>query len=156
MVHDLLPLALRGVERHGYRLLAVGVVACDVEEFAGHTRHATPELVDEGGACCSVLKRRDGVVVGRAGELGAALGEASYALAKALPRLLLAVKQLPLLVGAHVRALEVADEDLTQVGPVVDLVARQVLEPRARRVAEVEQQVLDDKEIAGCSPGVAR
>jgi hypothetical protein len=31
-----------------------------------------------------------------------------------------------------------------------------VLEPRARRVAEVERQVLDDKEVTGCSPGVAR
>jgi hypothetical protein len=39
----------------------------------------------------SVLKHRDGVVVGRAWELGAMLGEASYVLAKTLPRLQLAV-----------------------------------------------------------------
>jgi hypothetical protein len=47
MVHDLLPLALRGVERRGHRLLAVGVVACDVEEFTCRTRHAMTESVDK-------------------------------------------------------------------------------------------------------------
>jgi hypothetical protein len=41
------------------------------------------------------------------------LGEVSYVLVEALPRLLLAVAQLPLLAGAHVGALEVADEDPT-------------------------------------------
>jgi hypothetical protein len=128
------------------------VIACDVEEFPCHTRRATPESVDEGGACRPILKRRDGVVVRRSGELGAALGEASYVLVKTLPWLLLAVMQLPLLAGAHVHALEVADEDLTQVGPVVDLVVQQVLKPRARRVTEVERQVLDDEEVVGCSP----
>jgi hypothetical protein len=52
------------------------------------------------------------------------LGEASDVLAQALPRLLFAVAQLPLLAEAGVRALEVSDEDLAQVGLVVDLVAR--------------------------------
>jgi hypothetical protein len=52
--------------------------------------------------------------------------------------------------------LEVADEDPTQVDPVVDLVVWQVLEPLARRVTEVERQVLDDEEVVGRSPGVAR
>jgi hypothetical protein len=156
MVHDLFPLALRGVERRSNRLLTVGVVARDIEEFTSRTRHATPESVDEGGTRHPVLKCRDGVVVGRAGELGAALGEASYVLAETLPRLLLAVTQLPLLAEAHVRALEVADEDPTEVGPVIDLVTRQVLKPRARRIAEVERQVLDDEQVVGRSPGVAR
>jgi hypothetical protein len=124
MVHDLLPLALRGVECCGNRLLTVGVVARDVEELMGRAWHATLESVDEGGACHPVLKCRDGVIVGRAGELGAALGEAPYVLAETLPRLLLAVAQLPLLAGAHVCALEVADEDSMQIDPVVDLVLR--------------------------------
>jgi hypothetical protein len=113
MVHDLFPLALRGVERRDHHLLAVSMVARNVEELTGHTRHSMPEPVDEGGARRPILKRRDGVVIGRAGELGAALGEVSYVLAKTLPRLLLAITQLPLLGGAHVRALEVADEDPT-------------------------------------------
>jgi hypothetical protein len=89
------------------------------------------------------------------GELGAALGEASHVLAKTLPRLLLAVAQLPLLARAHVPTLEVADEDPTKVGPVVDLITRQVSKPRTRRVDEVEQQVLDDEEVVGRSTGVA-
>jgi hypothetical protein len=89
------------------------VVARDVEELAGHAGHAAPESVDEGRARRAVLKRRDGIVIGRTGELGAALGEASYVLVEALPRLLLAVVQLPLLARAQVGALEVADEDPT-------------------------------------------
>jgi hypothetical protein len=36
-----------------------------------------PESVDEGRARRVVLERRDGVVVGHTGELGAVLGEAS-------------------------------------------------------------------------------
>jgi hypothetical protein len=67
------------------------------------------------------------------------LGEAMYVLTKTLPRLLLAVAQLPLLTWAHLGSLKVADEDSTQVSPVVNLVPRQVLEPRARGSAEVER-----------------
>jgi hypothetical protein len=113
MVHDLFPLALRGIERCGHRLLSVGVITHDVEEFAHRARHAAPETMDEGGTRHPILERRDGVVVGHAGKLGAVLGEAPYVFAKTLPGLLFAVAQLPLLAGTHVRALEVADEDPT-------------------------------------------
>jgi hypothetical protein len=102
---------LRGVERRGDRFLAVGVVAHNFKELTSRAGHAAHKPVDEGCARRAVLECRDGVVVGRTGELGAALGEASYVLAEALPRLLLAVAQLPLLVGVHVGALEVPDED---------------------------------------------
>jgi hypothetical protein len=61
------------------------VVSRDVEELVGHVRHVAPESMDEGRAGHAVLERRDGVVVGRTGELGAALGEAPYVLAEALP-----------------------------------------------------------------------
>jgi hypothetical protein len=76
-------------------------------------RHAAPESVDEGRARRAVLERRDGFVVGRTGDLGAALGEAPYVFAETFPGLLLAVAQLPLLAGAHVGALKVADKDPT-------------------------------------------
>jgi hypothetical protein len=56
MVHDLFPLALRGVERHGHHLLSISMVTRNVEEFTGCTRHAMPEPVDEGGARRVVLK----------------------------------------------------------------------------------------------------
>jgi hypothetical protein len=104
---------LRGVERRGNRFLAVGVVSRDIEELASRAGHATPESMDEGRARHAVLERRDGVVVSRTGELGAALGEASYVLVETFPWLLLAVTQLPLLAGAHVGALKVVDEDPT-------------------------------------------
>jgi hypothetical protein len=67
--------------------------------------------MDEGRARRAVFERRDDVVVGRTVELGAVLGEVSYVLTEALPRLLLVVAKLPLLARAHVGALEVADED---------------------------------------------
>jgi hypothetical protein len=76
MVHDLLPLALRSVERCSDRFLTVGVITRDVEEPPGHTRHVVSKSVDERGAGRAVLERRDGVVVGCVGKLGAALGEA--------------------------------------------------------------------------------
>jgi hypothetical protein len=44
------------------------VVARDVVALTGHARHAAPESMDEGRACRPVLKCRDGIVVGRAGE----------------------------------------------------------------------------------------
>jgi hypothetical protein len=91
MIHDLFPLALRDVERRGHRLLAVSMVARDVEELTGRKRNTTPEPVDGGGARRPILKRRDAIVVSRAGELGAALGKAPYVLAKTLPWLLLAI-----------------------------------------------------------------
>jgi hypothetical protein len=91
VVHDLLPLALRSVERRCNRFLAVCVVSHDVEELSGRTRCAASESVDEGGTGRAVLECRDGVIVGCTGKLGAALGEASDVLAQALFQLLLAV-----------------------------------------------------------------
>jgi hypothetical protein len=72
---------LKDVERRGDRFLAVGMVARDVKELVGRARHVAPESMEEGRARRAVLERRDGVVVGRTGELGAALGEAAYVLA---------------------------------------------------------------------------
>jgi hypothetical protein len=57
---------VRGVQCRGDRFLAVGVVARDVEEPTGRARHAAPESMDEGRARCAILKRQDGVIVGRA------------------------------------------------------------------------------------------
>jgi hypothetical protein len=64
MVHDLLPCALRGVERRGDCFLAICMVARDVEELPGCTRHAMFESVDEGGAGHAVLKLQDDIIVG--------------------------------------------------------------------------------------------
>jgi len=48
---------------------------------------------------------------------------------------------------AHVRALEIAHEDLDQVGPVVDLICRQMLEPRSCGVIKVKRKVVDDDRV---------
>jgi hypothetical protein len=89
------------------------MIADDVEELLRGSRRAAPKSMDEGGAGRAVLERRDGVVVHRTGKFSVVLGEASDVFAQALPRLLLAIAQLPLLVGASICALEVADEDPT-------------------------------------------
>lgn len=44
-----------------------------------------------------------------------------------------------------VRALEITDEGLLEVVPVMDGVARQVLEPCPYPLGEVDEQELDDK-----------
>jgi hypothetical protein len=49
MVHDLLSLALRGVERRRDCFLAVRMVDHDVEELSGRTRRVASKSVDEGG-----------------------------------------------------------------------------------------------------------
>jgi hypothetical protein len=95
----------RGVEHRGDRFLAICVVARDVDEFPSRTRQAVFKSVNQGSTCRAIFEHRDGVVVGRTGEFSAALGEALDVLTQALSRLLLVVGQLPLLAGAHVRAL---------------------------------------------------
>jgi hypothetical protein len=110
---DLLPLALRGVEGRRDRFLTVCVVGRDVEDFSSSSGSPPPYMVDEGGAGGIILKRRDGVIVCGTGELGDALGEEPDVVVQALTRLLFAVAQLPVLVGAGVRALDVADEGST-------------------------------------------
>jgi hypothetical protein len=83
-VHDLLALALRGVQGRRYRFLTVCVVGRDLEELPSGSGSPTPQTMDEGGAGGTVLERRNGVVVGRAEELGASFGEASDVVMQAL------------------------------------------------------------------------
>jgi hypothetical protein len=82
-------------------------------------------------------------------ELRAALGEASYEVPKRLAELLGACAQIPGVSRAHVRALEVPHEGADQIVPVLDLASRQVLEPRPRRVGEVQGEVTDDNLVGG-------
>jgi hypothetical protein len=49
----------------------------------------------------------------------------------------------------HVCALEISYERADQVVLVVDLAGRQVLEPRPRRVGEVQGEVADNNLVAG-------
>jgi hypothetical protein len=75
--------------------------------------------------------------LGHARELCTTLGEASYEVPKRLAGLLGTRAQIPRVPWAYVRALKVSHEGADQVVPVVDLIGRQVLEPRPCRVSEV-------------------
>jgi hypothetical protein len=101
------------VQGHHDHFLPVNMVGRDIEKLPSSFRGPTPQLVDDGGVGSVVMERRDGVVVGRAGELDAALGEEPDVVAQTFTRPLFAVPRLPLLVAACLRALGVADEGLT-------------------------------------------
>ena len=72
------------------------------------------------------------------------LEEAPHVVAQGLIGLLPTPFEVPRVPRAHVCALEVAHEDLDQVGPVVDLVRGQVLEPRSCGVSKVKGKVALD------------
>jgi hypothetical protein len=77
------------------------------------------------------------------------LGEAPYEVPERLAGLLGACAQILGVSRAHVRALEVPHDGADQIIPVVDLAGRQVLEPRPRRVGEVQVEVTDDDLVGG-------
>jgi hypothetical protein len=85
--------------------------------------------------------------VGDARELGALLGEAPHVVTQGLTGLLETPFEILGVPRVHVRALEIAHEDVDQVGPVVDLIRRQVLEPRSCGVNKMKRKVADDDRI---------
>jgi len=80
----------------------------------------------------------DDVGVRDVGELGALLGESPDEVSEGLIRLLPAAPEVPGVPRAHICALEVPNEDLDQVGLVVDHALREVLEPCSGRVSQVQ------------------
>ena len=95
------------------------------------------------------MKGTDDVGVGDAGELSALLGETTNVVAQGLVGLLMAPLEIPRIPRMHVRALEVAHEGRDQVGPVVDLVGRKMLEPRACGFCKMQRKVANDDGIIG-------
>ena len=93
------------------------------------------------------MKGTDDFGVLHAGELGPLLGETLDVVPQRLIGLLTAPSEIPGVPRAHVRALEVAHEDVDQVGPVVDLIRRQVLEPRSCGVSKMKRKVADDDHV---------
>ena len=75
------------------------------------------------------------------------LGETPDEVSEGLIGLLSAAPEVPGVPRVHICALEVPDEDLDQVGPVVDHALREVLEPCSGRIGQVEWQVADDEQI---------
>ena len=77
-------------------------------------------------------------------ELRALFGEASSVLSERFSRFLLALAEVPRIVRAYVSPLEVPLEHLDQIGPIVDLVGWELLEPPASSVREEKWKLLDD------------
>ena len=97
---------------------------------------ASRKLMHQVSARRALEEGVDDLDVGDVGELGALLGEALHVVTQGLIGLLATLFEVPGVPRAHVRSLEIAHEDLDQVGPVVDLVRGQVLEPRSCGVSK--------------------
>ena len=138
----------RGVTEDGTNsLLAGGVVGCGIEQLIGVGGSASRKLVHQVPACRTLEESVDDLDVGDARELGAPLGEASQVVTQGLAGLLATPFEVPGVPRVHVRALEIAHEDMDQVGPVVDLVRGQVLEPRSCGVSKMKGEVVDDDRV---------
>lgn len=70
-------------------------------------------------------------------------------------RLLLAVFENPQVARTIVSHLEVADKELFEVHPAMDLIRWEVLEPRLGGIAQEQRQVADDEEVVRRSTGLA-
>ena len=80
-------------------------------------------------------------------ELGALFGETSDVVPQRLVGLLSTPSEVPRVLGTHIRALEVAQEGLDKVRPVVDLIGGKMLEPCARGIRKVQRKVANDDGI---------
>jgi len=80
-------------------------------------------------------------------QLGALLREASCILSEGFSRLLLAFADVPRVAESYVGSFEVALKHPDQIGPIVNLVGRELLKPSAGGVGEEEWQLSDDGSI---------
>jgi len=90
-------------------------------------------------------------MVGDVQELGALLGEASSVLSERFSRFLLALAEVPRIARADVSPLKNSFEHPDQVGPVVDLVGREFLDPPTSCVGEEQWKLSDDGPIVPSS-----
>ena len=142
-----LALARFVVEDGTNSLLAGGVVGGSVEQLIGVDGSASRKLMHQVSARRTLEESVDDLDVGDARELGALLGEASHVVAQGFVGLLPTPSEIPGVPREHVSALEVAQEGVDQVVPVVDLTRRQVLEPRSCGVSKMKRKVADDDRV---------
>jgi hypothetical protein len=90
-------------------------------------------------------------MVGDVWELCALLGEASGVLSERFSSFLLTLAEIPRVAGADVGSLEISLEHSNQVGPVINLVGREFLEPPASGVREEKLELSDDSSIVSSS-----
>jgi hypothetical protein len=120
-------------------LFARGEVGRYVEQLVRAGGRVSSQLAHEIPARGAQMKGTNDFGVLDAGELGALLGEAPDVVPQGLVRLLTTPSKIPGVPRAHIWALEVSHESFYQVGPVVELVGRKMLEPCSCRVREVQR-----------------
>jgi len=133
----LFPLGCAVGENGTNYLFARDKVGGDVEQLAGACGGLATELVYQFLAGCTGDEGSDDVGVHDVGELGALVGESPDEVSERLIGLMAAAPEVPGVPRAHICALEVLDEDLDQVGPVVDHALREMLEPCSGRIGQV-------------------
>jgi hypothetical protein len=84
-------------------------------------------------------------------ELCALLGEVSSVLSERFSRFLLPLAEVPQIARADVSPFEISFEHPDQVGPIVDLVGREFLEPPTSYVGEEQRELPDDGPIVPSS-----
>jgi hypothetical protein len=97
----------------------------------------------------TILQGHDDLVVGRVGELGAALGEGTYVITETLALLFPVMAKLAGIAVSGVGALEVPYEGVLELCPALDPPLGEVLEPGTSRFGKVQQDALDDEQIVG-------
>jgi hypothetical protein len=90
-------------------------------------------------------------MVGDVWELCLLLGEASSILLEGFSRFLLALAEVPRIARVDVGPLEVPLKHLDQIGPVMDLVGQEFLEPPTSSVVEEKWKLPDDGSIVPSS-----
>ena len=101
--------------------VVVGEDGGDIEECGRRGWHVLAQFSDQVSAGGAGEESLDDFRVANAWQLSAFLREAPNEVSKRLVRLLATTLEVLGVPGAHVCALEIPDEDLYQVAPVVDL-----------------------------------
>jgi hypothetical protein len=110
-------------------------------------------LVNEGLAGGPREERTNNVCVNDVREGIALLGEPADVVLQGLARLLFAALEVPGLSTAHVRPLEIPNEDLFELCPATNAVGWQEFEPRSNVLPDTNREVLDDEVIIIRSSG---
>jgi hypothetical protein len=111
----------------------IGVVSGQIEELADGFRLDTPYPVDKDLARGTIFESSDDLIVGRVGELSAALGEAANVVAETLTLLLPAMAKFARVAKPRVAALEVSYEGVPELGQLLIL-------PRGRFLSQVRAE----------------
>jgi hypothetical protein len=144
------------------RLLTRGELGGNVHQFTRLGGSLAAQFAHQVTTSGASEERPDDIRVGDVGQLGALLRKPPDVLSQGFPWLLAAASEIPGVLRAHVRALEVSSEGFDQVVPVGDLRRRQMLQPGSGGVEEEQGEVADDENVVvhssqlACQPVVRK